>query len=93
MRNQIWENLHPISHLASEKWEVGPKREFSSLKVYPQDSGGGNLAKKDTKMGYVEIMLMMDSMQVLVRVGRLKPVFVSSPWYNLASQSESGTQI
>ena len=35
MRNQIWENLHPISHLASEKWEVGPKREFSSLKVYP----------------------------------------------------------
>ena len=37
MRNQIWENLHPISHLASEKWEVGSKREFSFLKPYPQE--------------------------------------------------------
>ena len=37
VRNQIWGILHPISHLAYEKWEVGWKREFSFLKPYPQE--------------------------------------------------------
>ena len=31
------ECLHPISHMASEKWEVGLKREFPFLK-YPTQS-------------------------------------------------------
>ena len=30
------ECLHPISHMASEKWEVGLKREFPFLKYLPQ---------------------------------------------------------
>ena len=38
VRNQIWENLHPISHLVDEKCEVGSKREFSFLKPYPPDA-------------------------------------------------------
>ena len=29
------ECLHPISHMASEKWEVGLKREFPFLKYRP----------------------------------------------------------
>ena len=32
------ECLHPISHMASEKWEVGLKREFLYLK-YPTQVG------------------------------------------------------
>ena len=32
------ECLHPISHMASEKWEVGLKREFPFLKYLPQAS-------------------------------------------------------
>ena len=35
VRNQICENLHPISHLATEIWEVGSKWEFSFLIPYP----------------------------------------------------------
>ena len=31
------EFLHPISHMASEKWEVGLKREFPFLRYLPQD--------------------------------------------------------
>ena len=31
------ECLHPISHMASEKWEVGLKREFPFLKYLPLD--------------------------------------------------------
>ena len=31
------EFLHHISHMASENWEVGLKREFPFLKVYPQE--------------------------------------------------------
>ena len=31
------ECLHPISHMASEKWAVGLKREFPFLKYLPQD--------------------------------------------------------
>ena len=34
MRNGNQENLYPISHMASEKWEVGLKRGFPFLK-YP----------------------------------------------------------
>ena len=30
------ECLHPISHMASEKWDVGPKRGFLFLKYLPQ---------------------------------------------------------
>ena len=32
-----WECLHPTSHMASEKLEVGLKREFPFLKYLPQD--------------------------------------------------------
>ena len=32
------ECLHPISHMASEKWEVGHKREFPFLKYPPLKS-------------------------------------------------------
>ena len=34
------ECLHPTYHMASEKWEVGLKREFPYLNYPPQDGGG-----------------------------------------------------